>query len=124
MLTSKSGSGSENICSGSGRGVESNNSVIVWRGQNRYVLCHETGRSYWPAESYTEGQLAAIRPRPFADMELPCPGEPELYLAATYGRDWAHIGATHIVDHMNNSWKEAVEFAFRPEMYLPAMPFA
>ena len=60
-------------------------------------------------------------PRTFGPVELPCPGQPELYLSATYGADWATVGATHIVDHQTDSWIEAAEFPMQPNMYLPAM---
>jgi hypothetical protein len=88
------------------------------------MLCHETGRSYWPAESYTHAQLSSISLRPFGPVALPCPGQPELYLTATYGPDWASTGATHIMDHLTDSWQQATEFRLRPDMYRPALPLA
>jgi hypothetical protein len=49
----------------------------------------------------------AISPRIFGNIELPCPGQPERYLAATYGWDWASTGATHLIDHTTNNWIQA-----------------
>ena len=53
----------------------------------QFVLRSKCGFNAWPSEVYSR----QFRP---ADLQLVCPGQPELYLAATYGSGWASVGAT------------------------------
>ena len=47
----------------------------------RYELADKAGRSAWPQEWYSSQQVERLAWRQYGDLELPCPGQPELYLA-------------------------------------------
>ena len=84
------------------------------RGQ--FVLRSKCGRNAWPSEVYSR----QFRP---ADLQLVCPAQPELYLAATYGPGWASVGATHFFCHKSAGLLRQTVFDIEPEHFRPALPF-
>lgn len=91
--------------------------------KGRFVLCEKTGRNAWPNEVYTPEQIKGVEPRRFGPTLLQCPGNPELYLDATYGSSWSTTGSTHFFNHKNGGCVRSTRFSIEDSMFMPALPF-
>jgi len=90
----------------------------VWRLRGR------EGRSAWPEEWYTQEQVEGRAPRVFGNIELSCPGQPQLYLDRTYGEEWRELGATHTFCHQSGAILRSRQFSIAESAsFLPATPF-
>ena len=92
------------------------------RGQ--FVLRSKCGRNAWPSEVYSRAQVAGRQRRQFgpADLQLICPAQPELYLAATYGPGWASVGATHFFCHKSAGLLRQETWQLEAGQLGPALP--
>ena len=97
--------------------------VMKWQ-KNKYVLRDKAGQSTWSNEFYTREQINNIEFRLFGDYSLPCPGNPEDYLARTYGESWHTRGATHFLNHRSIDFMQSTAFTIEESMYQPAKPFS
>ena len=116
----------------------------------RLVLSEKAGRSAWPEEWYHNHQIKHLSWRHFGDFSLPCPANPELYLARSvsvvlleyrpsfnlililqssisncrmYGSDWFTVGATADRNHHNRDIVTPSYFNLQEIHYSPAKPF-
>ena len=88
----------------------------------REVRCQFVLRS---SEVYSRAQVAGRQRRQFgpADLQLICPAQPELYLAATYGPGWASVGATHFFCHKSAGLLRQETWQLEAGQLGPALPF-
>ena len=93
------------------------------RGQ--FVLRSKCGRNAWPSEVYSRAQVAGRQRRQCgpADLQLVCPAQPELYLAATYGPGWASVGATHFFCHKSAGLLRQETWQLEAGQLGPALPY-
>lgn len=89
-------------------------------GGGGFVLCEKSGRNAWPNEVYSHQQIEQLQYRLFGDILLPCPGNPELYLDRTYGKNWRTVGSTHSVQHRTEKLYQADRFQLTRDMMEPA----